>query len=96
MNKTKKEVINMNSDKTNMAKTSIGSVLVGAAIGAAAVTLLNKDSRKKVKDGIKSALDKGDAKMDELQEKAEKVKKDAKSKAIKELDKTQKKLAQNA
>ncbi len=69
------------TDSNNKNKTSIGSVLVGAAIGAAAVTLMNKNSRKKLKENINKALETGDRKLDELQKKAEEVKKNVQEKA---------------
>jgi hypothetical protein len=81
----------------NHKKTgSIGSVLVGAAIGAAAVSLMHKPTRKKLKDKLMTALDKGDAKLDELGEKAATLKDNVKAKAVKELSKTKKKLEETA
>jgi len=94
----------MNNGNNSKAGTSIGSLIVGAAIGAAAVTMLHEPTRKKLKDKIKNALDKSETKMDEIKDKANnvkksltdkagEVKKDLKNKAIKELGKTQKKIA---
>jgi len=95
----------MNDDKK--AKGGIGAVLMGAALGAAAVSLMNKSTRKKLKQSIMTALDKGDAKLDELSERAQKLKKNAadkaetlrenaKAKAVKELKRTERKLADTA
>ncbi len=77
----------------NKSPNGIGSLIVGAAIGAAAVTMLHEPTRKKLKGKLMKALDESGTKLDEMKGKADSVKKDIKNRAIKELNKTQKKIA---
>ncbi len=77
----------------NKTSSSFGSLLMGVAIGAVAATMMNKSTRKRVKETIMNALDEGDARMDELEDKADSLKTEVKKRAVKELDKTQRKIA---
>lgn len=72
---------------------SLGSLIVGAALGAAAVTMLHEPTRKNLKNKIRKAMDESDKKLDEMKGKAMEVKKDLTNKAVKELNKTTRKLA---
>lgn len=77
----------------NKSSNTLSSLLVGAAIGAAAVTMLHEPTRKIVKEKLKKALDEGEARVDEIKDRAGDIKKDLTKKAVRELNKTQKKLA---
>lgn len=88
---------------TQNENTSLKTLLWGVVIGAAAVTLMNEDSRKKVRSTIKSTLDEGSRKLDKLESATKSQMKDvrsavtnAKSKArkqlVKKLDQTREKI----
>lgn len=75
---------------------SLSSLLIGAAIGAAAITMLHEPTRRRMKNKLRMALDESEKKMDQLKDQAESVKKDIKNRAVRELNKTQRRLAANA
>ena len=82
----------MNNNHNNSGK--LGSVLVGAALGAAAVTLAHKPTRDKVRNAFRDVIEKGDEALDELEEKAGRVREKARKTASRELGKVERKLAQ--
>jgi len=70
------------------------AVLVGALAGAAAVILLNEDTRKKVKRRVDKTVRTGEEEIDRLRSEIKKLKADLKEKAAEELEKASRKLAQ--
>lgn len=90
-------VITMKSNNTkNGASSVLGAALVGAAVGATAVALAHEPTRKKVKESLLNAIEKGDQKLNEAKRKVSDVKKSTQKKAARELGKAQKKLSEGA
>lgn len=85
----------MKNNNDKKCTTVMGAAVIGAAVGAAAVAFLHEPTREKVRGALTGAIEKGGQKLDEVSNKAKDVKESAKKKAVKELGKAQKKLAEN-
>lgn len=80
--------MNKTSDyDNNKAVTSISAGIAGAVAVTAAIVLLNKNNRTRVKEMIDNFFEEGEKKMDQLESKIDESKKNGKKKI---LDKTKK------
>lgn len=73
----------------------LGAAVVGAAMGAVAVALSHKPTRKKIKGALMNAIEAGDERLGDASRKVEDVKSVARKRAVKELKNIQEKLNKN-
>jgi gas vesicle protein len=83
-------MVSNNDGKTGSGM--MGAAIMGAVVGAAAVALLNKDMRKKLKSSIMDSLEKGDAKLDEAVRQVGAMKSQATKRTVEKLRDVRKKI----
>ena len=71
---------------------AFAAALVGAAVGAVAVVMSDRKTRAKVKSRVKTLMEEGDEKLEEVREKVDSAKVVGKKKLAKELERTSRKL----
>lgn len=84
----------MRDDDANeyRSMSSLSTLLTGVILGAVGVIMVNKDTRKKVKNKLAEWLDTGDKKLDEAQTRLESMRKESKQKLAEGLDRAKTKL----
>jgi len=79
-------------DRRERGMGSLGAALVGMVIGAVAVALSNKETRKKIRNTLDDWMETGEEKLQQAKEKAEDVKERGRKKVVQELDRAKRKL----
>ncbi len=81
-----------NNGTDNGGMNALMAGAMGVLAGALAVILYDKNNRTKIKESVNNLLEKGDQKLDEVQQTVEELKTTGKRKLAKQLDKTKHKI----
>lgn len=77
----------------NKSCSAMGALVMGVAMGALAILLAHEPTRKKMKGRLMDAIEKGDEKLEQVTNKVKDARVSMKKKAVKELNRAERKLS---
>jgi gas vesicle protein len=83
------------NDNNERGMNGLGAAMVGAAVGAAAVILSDKDKRERLKTKYNELMQKGEKSVNRTKEVVDDAKEEGKKKVASELKKAQQKLEED-